>query len=49
MLPRVASAEAQRAAALRGSGVAYTGKDVTTDPSTPEADTTAQDSSNAAV
>jgi polyphosphate kinase len=38
-----------RAAALRGSGAAYTSKDVAADPSSPEADSAAQDSSNAAV
>jgi polyphosphate kinase len=41
--------DAQRTAVLRGSGVAYTAKDLAADPSPPEADTTAQDSSNAAV
>jgi polyphosphate kinase len=39
----------QRTAALRGAAVVYTCKDVTADPSSPEADTTAQDSSNATV
>jgi polyphosphate kinase len=41
--------DAQRTAALRGSGVVYTSKDVAADPSPPEADSTAQDTSNAAV
>jgi polyphosphate kinase len=39
----------ERTGALHGSGVAYTSKDVAADPSPPEADSTAQDSSNAAV
>ena len=41
--------DAQRTAVLRGSGVVYTSKDTAADPSSPEADTTAQDTSNAAV
>ena len=41
--------DVQRTAALRGSGVGYTSKDVAADPSPPEADSTAQDTSNAAV
>jgi polyphosphate kinase len=41
--------DAQRTAALRGSRVVYTSKDVAADPSPPEADSTTQDSSNAAV
>jgi polyphosphate kinase len=44
-----AFADEQRTAAVRGSRVVYTSKDVAADPSSPEADTTAQDSSNAAV
>jgi hypothetical protein len=36
-------------AAVRDSRVVYTSKDVTADPTNPEADTTTQDSSNAAV
>jgi polyphosphate kinase len=41
--------DAQHTAALRGARVVYTSKDVAADLSSPEADTTAQDSSNAAV
>jgi polyphosphate kinase len=41
--------DTQHTAALRGSGVVYTSKDVTADSANPEADTAAQDSSNAAV
>jgi polyphosphate kinase len=40
--------DTQRTRTLRGS-VVYPSKDVAADPSPPEADTTAQDSSNAAV
>jgi polyphosphate kinase len=41
--------DGQYTAAPRGTGVIYTAKDVAADPTTPEADTTAQDTSNAAV
>jgi len=41
--------DAQRTTAPRSSGVVYTSKDVAADPSLPEADSTAQDTSNAAV
>ena len=41
--------DAQRTTVLRGSRVVYTSKDTAADPSSPEADTTAQDTSNAAV
>jgi polyphosphate kinase len=40
---------AQHSATLHGPRVAYTSKDVAADPSSPEADSAAQDSSNAAV
>jgi polyphosphate kinase len=40
---------AQHGATLHGPRVAYTSKDVAADPSPPEADSAAQDSSNAAV
>jgi polyphosphate kinase len=41
--------DAQRTAVLRGSGVVYTSKGTAADSSSPEADSTTQDTSNAAV
>jgi len=41
--------DAQRTAAARGGAVAYTAKDAAADASPPEADSSAQDTSNAAV
>ena len=41
--------DAHQTAVLRGPGVVYTSKGAAADPSSPEADTTAQDTSNAAV